>query len=92
MLTNLFDVIRNIIENTRLHMVINMEHLFHLLKLHKMMHNNNRYFDSTHDKKFQFFPQLIERYRQMLTTRESTYHKFNFIKLKPKPLSQEWEH
>jgi hypothetical protein len=63
-LTNLFDVTRNIIMNTGLNMVINKGNLYYLIKLHKTMHNNNRYFDSIYDKKFQFYSQLIKRYRQ----------------------------
>jgi hypothetical protein len=61
------------IKNAGLNMVISKGNLFHLLKLHKMMHNNNGYFDSIHDKKFQFYFQLLERYCQILTSGESTY-------------------
>jgi hypothetical protein len=82
-LTNLFDVIRSMIKITGLNMVINKGNLFHLLKLHKMMHNNNRYFDSIHDKKFQFYSQLIERYRQILTSRKSTYLNLTSSNLNP---------
>jgi hypothetical protein len=37
------------------------------------MHNNKRYFDSFHCRNFQFYSQLIERYRDYLNEQETTY-------------------
>jgi hypothetical protein len=37
------------------------------------MHNNNNYFESIHNKKFLFYSQLIERYRNVLSTNEPTH-------------------
>jgi hypothetical protein len=37
------------------------------------MHNNNNYFESTYNKKFLFYSQLIKRYRSVLSFNEPTY-------------------
>jgi hypothetical protein len=37
------------------------------------MHNNNNYFGSIHNKKFMFYSQLIERYRNIISIKEPIY-------------------
>jgi hypothetical protein len=49
---NLLDIGRRFINNIDFHELVNKENLFAPIKLNKLMHNNNRYFDSIHDRKF----------------------------------------
>jgi hypothetical protein len=72
-LANLFDVGRYFINNTNIHETLFKENLFPLIKLHHLMHNNNNYFESIHNKKFLFYSQLIQRYRNILSSNEPTY-------------------
>jgi hypothetical protein len=37
------------------------------------MHNNNRYYDSAHNRKFKFYSKLIERYGIHLTEQKTIY-------------------
>jgi hypothetical protein len=72
-LANLFDVGKHFINDTNIHETLSKENLYPLIKLHSLMHNNNNYFESSHNKKFLFYSQLIERYRSMLSINEPTY-------------------
>jgi hypothetical protein len=72
-LANLFDVGKHFINNTNIHETLSEENLYPLIKLHFLMHTNNNYFESSHNKKFLFYSQLIERYRNILAINESTY-------------------
>jgi hypothetical protein len=73
MLTNLFEVGRKFINNVDLNIIVNKQILCSFLKLHKKMHNNDRYYESVNNRKFQFYSQLIERYRNFITTPKTNY-------------------
>jgi hypothetical protein len=72
-LTNLFEVNRRFVNNIDMNILINKQNLCSILKLHKKMHNNDRYFDSVNSRKFQFYSQLIERYRNSIITSKTNY-------------------
>jgi hypothetical protein len=72
-LANLVDVGKHFVNNTNIYETLFKENLFPLIQLHLLMHNNNNYFESIHNKKFLFYSQLIERYRSILSINEPTY-------------------
>jgi hypothetical protein len=72
-LANLFDVEEKIIDDNNIQEMTFKENLFPMIKLHLLMHNNNNYFESIHNKKFLFYSQLIERYRSRISYKEPTY-------------------
>jgi hypothetical protein len=72
-LANLFEAGRKLINNIDMNILINKQNLCSILKLHKKMHNNNRYFESVNSRKFQFYSQLIERYRSSIITSKPNY-------------------
>jgi hypothetical protein len=53
-LANLFDIGRKFEDDTNLQEIIKKENLFAFIKLHKLKHNNNPYFDSIHFKSSNF--------------------------------------
>jgi hypothetical protein len=73
MLMNLFEVGRKFINNIDLNIIVNKQHLCLILKLYKKMHNSDRYFESVNNRKFQFYSQLIERYRNFIITPRTNY-------------------
>jgi hypothetical protein len=73
LLVNLFDMGGKFISDNNLHEVIFKENLFPIIKLHLFMYNDNNYFESIHNKKFLFYSQLIERYRNIISHKEPTY-------------------
>jgi hypothetical protein len=58
-LANLFEVGRRFVNNIDMNILINKQNLCSILKLHKKMHNNDRYFEYVNSRKFQFYSQLI---------------------------------
>jgi hypothetical protein len=72
-LANLFEVSRRFVNNIDMNILINNKNLCSILKLHKKMHNNDRYFESVNSRKFQFYSQLIERYRNSIITLKTNY-------------------
>jgi hypothetical protein len=52
---------------------ISHTNLMDILKLHKLIHRNNGYFDSFHTHKFQFYSQLIESYLNLMSTQQVIY-------------------
>jgi hypothetical protein len=72
-IANLIDAGKNLIKDVNSNVLLKKENLFDFISLHKLMHNNNRYFDSFHSRNFQFYSQLIERYRDYLNEQETTY-------------------
>jgi hypothetical protein len=72
-IANLIDIGKNFIKDVNFNVISNKENLFTFVKYHKLMHNNNRYYDSTDDRKLKFYSQLIERYRLQLTEHKTTY-------------------
>jgi hypothetical protein len=66
-LANLFDVGEKFISDNNIHEMTFKENLFPMIKLHLLMRNNNNKFESIHNKKFQFYSQLIERYRSIIS-------------------------
>jgi hypothetical protein len=72
-IANLIEAGKNLIKDVNSNVLLKKENLFDFISLHKLMHDNNRYFDSFHNQKFQFYSQLIERYRDYLNEQETTY-------------------
>jgi hypothetical protein len=72
-LANLFDVGEKFINDNNIHEMTFKENLFPMIRLHLLMHINNNYFESIHNKKFLFYLQLIERYRSIISYKELTY-------------------
>jgi hypothetical protein len=74
MIANLSDLGKNLIKDVNSNVLLKKENLFNFISLHKLMHNNNRYFDSFHSRKFQFYSQLIERYcDDLMNKKQLTY-------------------
>jgi hypothetical protein len=46
------------------------------------MHNNNQYYESVNIRKFQFYSQLNERYRNFITTPTTNYLLLNSSNIK----------
>jgi hypothetical protein len=63
----------SLIQGLGLHEVISKSNLIGVLKLHRKMHSNGRYFDSIHNRNFQFCTQLIERYHNPISVQQKTY-------------------
>jgi hypothetical protein len=72
-LVNLFEVRRKFVNNIDINILINKQNLCSILKLHKKMHNNDRYFESVNSRKFQFYSQLIKRCRSSIVTSKTNY-------------------
>jgi hypothetical protein len=72
-LANLVEVARRFVININMNILINKQNLCSILRLHKKMHNNNRYFESVNRRKFQFYSQLIERYRSSMIASKTNY-------------------
>jgi hypothetical protein len=82
MLTNLFEVVKKFFNNIDLNIIVDKKNLCSIIKLHKKMHNNDRYFDSINNPKFQFYSQLIERYRSFISTTKTNYLFLNSSNIK----------
>jgi hypothetical protein len=51
MLANFFDIGKHLINDANTHEMLFKENLFPLIQLHRLLHSNNNYFVSTHNKK-----------------------------------------
>jgi hypothetical protein len=54
-LANLYEIGKKFINNIDMNILINKQNLYSIIKLHKKMRNNNRYFESVNSREFQFY-------------------------------------